>query len=113
MFCEDELKLVDLRTRSDIVRQQEKFSAIGRRFPDGRYEAIWGDPIPVIGLNPEEQAHLSSGEPLLVVTRDGTTDITLIRYVDAGSGSPLLLMGTVRGDYLWGIEKWQQPAGAV
>ena len=105
MFCEDELKLVDLRTRADRVRQQEKFSAIGRWFPDGRYEAILGDPISIISLNPEEQAHLSSGEPLLVVTRNDTTDITLIRYVDAGIGPPGLLMGTVRGDYLWGMEK--------
>lgn len=106
MFCDDELKLVDQRTRADIVRQREKFSAIGRRFPDGRYEAILGDPIPIIRLSPEEQAHLSSGKPLLVVTRNDTTEIiTLIRYAGAGNGSPGLLMGTVRGEYLWGIEK--------
>ncbi|BBO70538.1 hypothetical protein DSCA_44680 [Desulfosarcina alkanivorans] len=105
MFCEDELKLVDLRTRTDSVPQREKFIAVGRRLPDGHYEAILGDPIPIIEFSPAEQAHLNSGKSLLVVSRDGNTDITLVRYVDAGSGAPVILMGTIRGNYLWGIEK--------
>lgn len=105
MFCEDELKLVDLRTGSDIVQQQEKFNAIGRRFPDGRYETIVGDPIPDIGLTLQEQAHLNTGESLLVATDSEPAGITLIRHFDTGTGSPGLLMGTVRGEYLWGIER--------
>ena len=105
MFCDDELKLVDLRASADIARQQEKFSAIGRQYTDGRYESVMGDPIPAIGLSPQEQAHLDSGESLLVITESKSPGITIIRYVDAGSGSPGLLMGTVRGEYLWGLEK--------
>lgn len=105
MFCEDELKIVDVRSNSDIDAQQEKFNAIGRRFPDGRYEAILGDPIPLVDLGPQEQAHLKSGQSLLVVNSSDTNDITLIRHFDASSGSPGLLMGKVRGEYLWGIEK--------
>jgi putative nucleotidyltransferase with HDIG domain len=105
MFCDDELKLMDFRTPSDIHLQQEKFSALGRRFPDGRYEAIFGNPIPTIRLSPQEQTHLDSGASLLVVTRSDIIAITLVRYVDGGRGSPEILMGSVRGDYLWGIQK--------
>ncbi|MCB2147710.1 MAG: HD domain-containing protein [Deltaproteobacteria bacterium] len=104
MFCEDELKMMDFRSPVDIELQQERFSAIGRRFPDGRYEAIFGNLIPITRLSPEEQTHLNSGASLLVVTRSDTIAITLVRYVDVGSGSPEILMGTVRGDYLWGIQ---------
>jgi HAMP domain-containing protein len=105
LFCEDELKLVGLRSGADIGQQQEKFSAIGRHFPDGRYEALLGDPIDDISLTPREQAHLTSGQSVLVVIGGDTTDIILIRHFDAGNGAPGLLMATLRGEYLWGLEK--------
>jgi HAMP domain-containing protein len=105
MFCEDELKLTDLRTRSSVAVEEEKFSAIGRRFSDGRYEALLGEPIPAIGLSQEEQDHLRRGETVLVVSKDDSSDIILIRHFNDAAGSPGLLMGVVRGEYLWGIEK--------
>ena len=105
MFCEDELKLTDIRTRSSVAVEEEKFSAIGRRFSDGRYEAVLGETIPAIGLSQEEQDHLSRGETLLVVSKNDSTDIILIRYFNDAAGSSGLLMGAVRGEYLWGIEK--------
>ena len=67
--------------------------------------AILGDPIADIVLNPRKQAHLAKGEPLLVVTRGEPATITLVRQCDAGSGSAGLLMGRVRQDYVWGLEK--------
>ncbi len=104
MFCDDELKLVDIRARADMV-QQQKFSAIGRWFFDGRYEAVLGDPIPIVELSTEEKAHLDSGEPLLMVNQGSPNDIILIRNVYTGNGSPGLILGKIRGDHLWGIEK--------
>ena len=93
MFCEDELKLTDLRTRSYVAVEEEKFSAIGRRFSDGRYEALLGEPIPAIGLSQEEQDHLRRGETVLVVSKDDSSDIILIRHFNDAAGSPGLLMG--------------------
>lgn len=105
MFCEEELKLTDRRTRSYVAAEEEKFSAIGRRFSDGRYEAVLGEPIPATGLSQEEQDHLNRGETVLVVSKDDSTDIILIRRLNGAGSSPGLLMGAVRGEYLWGIVK--------
>ncbi len=104
LFCEDELKLVGVRSGRDRVMQQKKFNAIGRRYPDGRYEAILGDPIPPLALTDDQRDHLANGETVVVVTDDETPHITLVRHADGGADAPGLVMGRVRDAYLWGIE---------
>jgi putative nucleotidyltransferase with HDIG domain len=104
LFCEDELKLVGVRSGRDIAQQQNKFEAIGRRYADGRYEALFGDPIMNLPLTARQREHLEDGNTLAVITNRGDVHITLVRYVDIGADTPGLLMGTVRGDYLWGLE---------
>ncbi|BBO90788.1 HD domain-containing phosphohydrolase [Desulfosarcina ovata] len=105
VLCEDELKLVDHRSLQERVRQAEKFSAIGRRYHDGRYEAILGDPISDIDLNDQAIIYLQSGKSLLVIAENDPTKITLVRYADSASMRKGLLLGTMRGDYLWGLVK--------
>ena len=105
LFCADELKLADVRITTHVDHTQERFLALGRRFPDGRYETLLGDPIPTIELNPRQQAHLNSGETLLVVTQNDPVSLVLMRQFDAGQHLPGLLMGRIKDGYLWGIEK--------
>ena len=104
LFCEDELNLVGVRTPQDIGQQQLKFEAIGRRYPDGRYEAIFGDPILPFTLTDRQRKHLNQGETIVLITSKNLVHITLARYADVGKESPALLMGTVRNGYLWGTE---------
>jgi putative nucleotidyltransferase with HDIG domain len=104
LFCEDELKLVGVRSGRDIAQQQNKFEAIGRRYGDGRYEALFGDPIMNLPLTARQREHLEDGNTLAVIANRGAVHITLVRHVDIGTDTPGLLMGTVRGDYLWGLE---------
>lgn len=105
LLCEDELKLVDHRSMRERIRQTEKFNAIGRRYPDGRYEAILGDPISAIDLNDQAMTHLESGKSLLVLAENDPGKIILMRYADSASAEKRLLMGTIRGDYLWGLSR--------
>ena len=105
LFCEDELDAVDFRDHRNIARQHEKFSAIGRRYPDGRYEALWGAPIPAVSLTPQQKAYLENGNTLLVVGGGPPAKILLIRDFDAGTGSPGLLVGRVHAGYLWGLNR--------
>jgi len=105
LFCEDELKLVGVRTHQDVVQQQEKFDAIGRRYPDGRYEAILGEPIPPITLTDRQRKHLNQGETVALIANPQAVQITLVRHAAVRTDSPALLMGTVRNGYLWGTEK--------
>ena len=106
LFCEDELKLVGVRTPQDIGQQQLKFDAIGRRYPDGRYETIFGDPILPLALTDRQREHLDRGETVALITsKKKVHNITLVRHTDVGNESPALLMGTVHNGYLWGTEK--------
>jgi len=104
LFCEGELKLVGVRSDQGIDQQQQKFDAIGRRFADGRYETILGDPIENLRLTAQEKEHLKKGATLAVITGTETAHVTLVRSDVDGKNPPALLMGTVRGDYLWGLE---------
>ena len=105
LFCEDELKLVGIRTGQDLLQQQQKFDAIGRRYPDGRYESVFGDPIMPFTLTDRDRNHLDQGETVVVIANNGEPHITLVRYTDGSADVPGLLMGTVHSEYLWGIEK--------
>jgi putative nucleotidyltransferase with HDIG domain len=105
LFCEDELKLVGVRTGQDLSRQQQKFDAIGRRYADGRYESILGEPIMPFTLTDRERKHLDQGETVAVITGSGQDPITLVRYADVGTHNQALLMGTIRSAYLWGGEE--------
>lgn len=103
LFCEDELKQVGQRGTQNRTRQLEKFKAIGRRYADGRYEAVLGDPITGIHLNDQGGKYLEKGKSLLVIDGNDSAKITLVQYFDTGSGAPGMVMGTIRGDYLWGL----------
>lgn len=104
LFCEDELRHLDHGTLPDLDRLKEKFSALGRRHPDGRYEPLMGAIIPDIRLTERQIDHLHDGNTLIVADAGAAATVTLVRYVDTGDGAPGLVLGRVRGPYLWGLD---------
>lgn len=105
LFCEDELKLVGLGTARELDQQRQKFDAMGRHYPDGRYESILGDPIQPIPLSDQARTHLAQGNTLLFVRKGETAQIILARFAGGDASAPVLLLGAVHSGYLWGIEK--------
>ncbi len=105
LFCEDELKLVEIRTDSDVAKQQEKFDAIGYRSANGRYTTIMGDTILPPTLSDENKNHLEKGKTIAVLTKNKPPRIIIVQRILDDHGTPALLAGKVRGEYLWGLEK--------
>jgi putative nucleotidyltransferase with HDIG domain len=102
LFCEDELKHLNAQDSTVDERQVQKFSATGKWLPDGTYRYILGEKIPRVHLTDAQKKHLASGGTLLTVWGK-PANITLVRYLDSQSETSGRLMGTVRGDYLWGL----------
>ena len=105
LLCDDELLLLDRFTAGDMSRLQQKFSALGRRNPDGSYESLIGPAIPRFDLTAAQIDHLEGGNSIIVVAQGTPAAIVIARYVKAENGDPRLLVGRVQSAYLWGLER--------
>ena len=77
---------------------------MGRRFPDGRFEPIFGEPNSSIQLSESEEIRLQEGKTVLTVSGKSPSRIILIRSVETDEEASGLLVGRIRNDYLWGLD---------
>ena len=104
LLCEDELKLVGIRPTGDADKQRQKFDAIGCWTVDGQYVPILGDLTFPPALPTFGQKDLEAGKTIAVFEGGQPTRIVLMRCVHE-MGGPTIVMGRIRGEYLWGQEK--------
>lgn len=104
LFCNDGLKLIATKPDWKKTEQHDKFDAIGYQTADGCYTTIMGDPIAPLPLSAQNQTRLEQGKGIAVLMGDKPPRILLAHRIDDGANAPKLLMGRVRGEYLWGLE---------
>jgi putative nucleotidyltransferase with HDIG domain len=90
---------------SASIRLNKMFRGVAVAAADGSMHVIHGDPPPLPDPGPDRRAHLEQGKTLLDTSGEvGPGTIRMWRSVDPGNPGSEIVVGTVSGSYLWGLE---------